>query len=270
MAWDSPGQDGSGWGVFGQRFDSAGAAVGSEFRVNSYTTGHQYWPAVAAAGAGDFVVVWMSGYGQDGSSYGIFGQRFDAAGLPMGGEFQVNSYTTDYQARPAVAIDGSGGFVVVWYSVGQDGSNSGVFGQRYDPAGLRLGSEFRVNSETVGMQMSPAVTTDGSGRFFVSWSSYRQDGSGFGVFGKRFDSAGSAMQSEFLVNSHTANDQDLSAVAVGASGSVVVVWESNNQDGSGWGVFGQQISAPPFFFGDFETGDFSAWSFVCNAGDICP
>jgi hypothetical protein len=32
---------------------------------------------------------------------------------------------------PSVAADDAGDFVVVWTSSGQDGSNYGVFGQRY-------------------------------------------------------------------------------------------------------------------------------------------
>ena len=33
---------------------------------------------------------------EDGSDFGVFGQRFDAAGLKAGGEFRVNTYTTGY------------------------------------------------------------------------------------------------------------------------------------------------------------------------------
>ena len=75
--WDSYGQDpssGSGYGVHGQRFDSAGAIAGSEFQINTYTTANQHPAAIAADAAGDFVVVWASG-GQDGDSFGMFGQR---------------------------------------------------------------------------------------------------------------------------------------------------------------------------------------------------
>jgi hypothetical protein len=43
----------------------------------------------------------------------------------------VNTYTTSRQARPAVASDAPGNFVVAWESNTQDGSNYGVFGQRY-------------------------------------------------------------------------------------------------------------------------------------------
>src|SRR5688572_15958002 len=46
--WTSD-HDGSVSGVFGQRFTAAGAALGSEFRVNTYTTGFQGEPAVAAS-----------------------------------------------------------------------------------------------------------------------------------------------------------------------------------------------------------------------------
>jgi hypothetical protein len=80
--------------------------------------------------AGDFVVVWRSG-GQDGNGDGIFGQRFTSNGAKLGGEFQVNTYTTGNQDGPAVAMDAAGNFVVVWRSEGQDGDGGGLFGQRF-------------------------------------------------------------------------------------------------------------------------------------------
>ena len=45
-----------------------------------------------------------------------------ASGTPIGGEFQVNSYTTSYQRYPEVAADGAGNFVVAWLSGGSAGS----------------------------------------------------------------------------------------------------------------------------------------------------
>jgi hypothetical protein len=80
--WASFGQDGSGYGVYAQRFDASGAAVGSEFRVNTFTGyTYQYYPSVDTDGRGNFVVVWRSGeffdgpVGQDGDASGMFGQR---------------------------------------------------------------------------------------------------------------------------------------------------------------------------------------------------
>ncbi|HUO84116.1 MAG TPA: DUF11 domain-containing protein [Thermoanaerobaculia bacterium] len=84
---------------------------------------------MAADGAGNFVVAWQS-YLQDGPYYGIFGQRYDSSGAPVGSEFQLNTWTTNGQRRPAVAADGAGNFVVVWDSLAQDGAQYGVFAAR--------------------------------------------------------------------------------------------------------------------------------------------
>jgi hypothetical protein len=75
VVWTSDEQDGSSWGAFGQRYDSTGAPLGPEFRVNTHTTNLQRFPAVASDSSGNFVVVWYSDQ-QDGSTYGVFGQRY--------------------------------------------------------------------------------------------------------------------------------------------------------------------------------------------------
>jgi cysteine-rich repeat protein len=218
-------------------------AEGSTFQVNTYVTGSQFRPAVAADSSGNFVVVWHSA-SQDGSGYGVFGQRYDSAGSPQGGEFVVNTYTTGRQSSPAVATDPAGNFVVVWVdgdflAAGQDGSGSGVVGQRYDSTGVPVGGEFAVNTYTTGHQTLPVVAVDGSGNFVVAWKDDGgQDGSLGGVFGQRYDGAGTRLGTEFQVNTYTTSTQYLPSVAADASGTFVVVWYSVG-DGSDRGVFGQ-------------------------------
>jgi len=234
--------DGSGTGIFGRRYTSAGAAVGGEFRVNTYTTSVQGYPAVAADADGDFVVVWES-Y-RPGSNLDVFAQRYTSAGAAAGGEFQVNTYTTNRQYQAAVAADADGDFVVAWHSdAGQDGSARGVFGQRYTSAGVAVGAEFQVNTYTTSSQIDPAVATDPDGDFAVVWGSYGQDGSEFGVFGRRYTSAGVAVGAEFQVNTYTSNRQAYPVVATDADGDFVVVWHSYGQDGSDVGVFGQRYTS---------------------------
>ena len=159
--------------------------------------------------------------------------------VPAGPEFQVNSYTTGYQARLAVASDASGNFVVAWQSP-QDGSSNGVFAQRYDANGARRGVEFRVNSYTTYNQIFPAVASDAIGNFVVAWFSY-QDGGVYGVFAQRYTANGAPRGAEFRVNSYTTYNQVFPAVASDASGNFVVAWHSNQQDGSSFGVFGQRF-----------------------------
>jgi len=109
-------------GIRARRFDAAGVPASDEFQVNTYTTGAGL-PAVAGLVTGGFVVVWQSsaGSGSDTSGEAVEAQRFDAAGMPVDGEFQVNTYTTSHQAFPAVAATGDGGFVAVWTSDGSGG-----------------------------------------------------------------------------------------------------------------------------------------------------
>ncbi len=179
-------QDGSSYGAFGQRFDSTGAAIGSEFQVNTYTTSYQYRPRIAMGDTGDFVVVWGSG-GQDGSYAGVFGQRFDSTGALLGGEFQVNTHTGYYQGEVDVAADSYGNFVVVW--VGPDEyPQYGVFGQAFDSAGVPVGGEFQVNTYAPLSMPPPSIAMNALGDFIVVWTSSRRDGNGLGVFGQRYES----------------------------------------------------------------------------------
>jgi len=240
VVWASAYQDGSDFGILAQRFASSGARLGSEFRVNTYTTGYQGLPAVSSDPSGRFVVVWQS---QDGSLNGVFGQRFSSSGARLGGEFQISTYTTSNQVDPVAASDPLGNFVVVWDSYKQDGSGTGVFGQRYASNGSRLGAEFRVNSYTTFSQEEPAVSSDSSGNFVVVWQSYGPDGARIGVFGQRYASSGSRLGAEFQINTYTTNDQQGPRVSSDPSGGFVVAWSSLQQDGQGEGIFGQRYAS---------------------------
>jgi hypothetical protein len=265
VVWMSGAQDGSFTGVFGQRFDNTGTPLGSEFQINTYTTGYQYAPAVAMNASGNFVVVWASD-AQDGDKGGIFAQRFDNTGAKAGGEFQVNTYTTSYQYSPAVAMDSSGNFVVVWSSAGgEDGDGYGIFARRYDSAGAARGGEFQVNVTTSGNQGQPDVASDASGNFVVVWTAANIDGSAYGVAGRRFDASGNPRSAEFPINTYTTSNQALPRIAMDSTGNFLVVWHSKGEDDpaapAGFGVFARAFGATgrpssvEFPVNTFTTGD---------------
>jgi hypothetical protein len=259
VVWESYGQDGSQSGIFGRRYDATGTPLGVEFQVNSLTLSLQQTPSVAWDATGTVLVVWGSYQYSDGNAWGVSGQRFNAAGLPQGGEFQVNSYTTSNQIVPRLASDGSGNSVVVWSSMGQDGSGFGVFGQRYDAAGVPQGGEFQVNSYTTSDQTYPAVASEAAGNFVVIWQSAGQDGSYQGIFGQAFDATGTRRGIEFPVNSYTTFVQVAPSVASDATGNFVVAWQSYS-DGYADSVAGRRFKPDLIFADGFESGDLSAWS----------
>jgi hypothetical protein len=236
VVWYSEGQDGSGTGVFARWHDASGMPLGGyETRVNAYTTSDQRLPQVASTPDGRVVVVWES-IGQDGDVGGIFARQYASpAGLP-GPELQVNAYTTSNQFSPAVAVDASGNFVVVWYSHNYLDDRSYVVGRRYDAQGQPRGGEFLVNTYTTGIQNAPRVASDAVGNFIVLWQSLHQDGDGVGVFAQRYDATGARVGGEFRVNTHTTGGQGSARVAFDAHGDFVVVWS-----GVGNGIVDHQV-----------------------------
>jgi len=237
VVWTGTGLGDPDVAVFGRRFDSAGSPRGTEFRVNTYTTHFQHQPSLAVGPDGSFLVVWSSVI-QDGVDDGGCGQRYDRTGTPVGGEFEVNTYTTSRQIRPSVAADRLGRLVVVWESYVGPGRQ--VRGRRYDSGGVPQTDEFQV-SPTNGYE--PHVATATTGEFVVVWTD--NDGDGLGVFVRRFDAAGLPIGAESLVNTVTATVQRAPSVAAGANGDFVVAWHSLGQDGGGispYGIFGQRFS----------------------------
>ena len=171
VSWgESTGQDGDDWGIYTRIYDNDGNALTNEIQVNTETTGTQVYTSLGALDDGGFVVSWSS-FGQDGDGYGIYGQRFNADGVAVGGEFQANTYTSEDQLYAEVDGLADGGFVVTWQSWFQDGSGEGVFGQRYDVNGDTVGGEFQINETTVENQLYSAVAVRTNGDYTVAWTS---------------------------------------------------------------------------------------------------
>ena len=167
---------------------------------------------------------------QDGSSDGIYAQRYNAAGTPQGLEFPVNTYTTSYQRNASVAMDSDGDFVIAWQSSGQDGSLYGVHAQRYNSSGATQSGEIPVNSFTTGIQRNASIAIDSDGDFVITWNSDGQDGDSFGVYGQRFNATGVAQGAEFQVNTYTTNSQSNPSIANDSDGDFGITWQSSAQE----------------------------------------
>lgn len=243
VTWSSKRQDNNDtWGIYAQRFNAAGEALGSEFRVNTTTVGDQQYSSVAMDDNGNFVIAWAS-KDQDGNGWGIYARRYDSNGTALSGEFLVNTVTNRDQLYPAVAMNGAGSFVISWSSQDQDPNNWNVYGQRYDSNGVQSGIQFQVNSTLGKDQKYSTVAMDDAGNFVVAWRSSNQDGSGQGVIAQRFDASGVRLGGEFQVNTTPLKSQQYASVAMAPDGDYVITWSSIDQDGNGWGVYGQRYRA---------------------------
>jgi len=171
----------------------------------------------------------------------------------LGNDFQVNSYTDKNQNYPKVAIAPDGKAIVVWESDGQDNDGLAVAAQWFNPDGSKSGDEFVVNTETESTQSQPTVAIADDGSHIIFWRSKDQDGSGFGVYAQRFNSAGTKVGDEFRINEETNSNQDQAYAAYHSNGNLMVIWESSDQDGKAGEIYARVYDDE---FNDISNGEF--------------
>ena len=207
--------------------------VGSEFSVNTNTSGSQEAPVVTGLANGGFVVTWddASGTLGDASGTGIKAQIYAADGSKVGAEFRVNTETNADQLAPVITGLSNGGFVVTWFDNSQtlgDGEGTSIKAQVFSANGTPVGSETLVNSSTSYSQFAPTVTGLSNGGFAITWTDDSGEGGdddGTSIKAQLFAADGSKVGSEFLVNTETGGSQDNATITGLANGGFVVTWE---------------------------------------------
>jgi len=165
--------------------------------------------------------------------------------LPTPGGTDPAGRTTNFdQAWASVACDNDGDFVVTWTQydnvsvtdpltkVTTTVEDANVYARRFDSVGNSIGDAFRVNTYTANDQLWSVAAMDVSGDFVITWSSVGQEdtdqlGNGYGVYARRYDSAGAPWAPEFQVNVTSGGDQRFSSVSMDSLGGFVVAWTSN-------------------------------------------
>ena len=229
----------SGWDIYAQLFDESGKKLGSEFRMNTYGDSSQYSSSTIALADG-FVSAWQS-YGPD-SGWGVYGQKIDFNGNKVGTQFRIETNVNNNQTRPILKALPDGGFLAMWEDDAQDGSGPGVYAQRFNALGQKVGDEFRVNSYTSSTQYRGGVTVLSNGNLMLTWMSYYQDGSVYGVYGKIYSPSGNPISGEFVLNSTTSNEQQYPHTFALPNGEFISMWQTTG-NGNSWEIFGRKFDA---------------------------
>jgi hypothetical protein len=170
--------------IYARVFTAAGVPVTDEIPVDSGTN-YCDTPDVAPLNDGGFTVVWAQ---KDlvvaTNSWDVWGRAFNASGSPVVSDFRINTYLFGDQYRPKIAA-GPAGSLVVWTSLGQDGSREGVFGRFLQAGTAVAGNEMQINTTTVSQQLHPAVAWNGVNNFLVVWASF-VGASGFDLYGQAY------------------------------------------------------------------------------------
>lgn len=230
VVWDS----GSFFGdrnVFAQRYDSSGLPEGDELQINTFTANQQNGPRVGMDANGSFVVTWYSEGQFPPARFSIMGRRFDSAGNPLGGEFEVSTGQT--AVFQDVAMDAAGNFLVVW-----DGRPAGTFGissvyaRLYDSAGSPRTSPFLVcQKQDLGGDFPSVTATPGGGWIITCASDYDSATDNVDILALRYDAAGNPVGSPVVIPAPAAAPRQDHRVAASAD-RIAVSWVDYSGDGS--------------------------------------
>ncbi|TVT50032.1 MAG: DUF4347 domain-containing protein [Denitromonas halophila] len=226
-------------------YNANGSIRTPEYRVDQGLLNLASAPDVATDGSGRFVVAYTSNTlgAQD-----IYFRLFDLNGTALTGSSRVNaSYTAGDQNNASVDMTVNGEFVVTWDGAGS-GDSSGVFAQRFDKLGGRVGGVLQVNQTTADSQSSPDVAIGQNGQFVVAW---QDESSGKRIFARQFSAAGVG-GSEFLVQTRLTGSANSPTVGMAADGSYTIAWAESNADGNNYGILMRRFNSAGTALGNDE------------------
>ena len=126
-----------------------------------------------------------------------------------------------------------------------------IFGQD-----ISYNKEFRVNPDISGDQRLPQITSLTNGNWVVCWEEKTEDTYGSDILAQIFNKNRKRIGPKFLVNSYTTNKQNGPSITSLSEDRFIITWESENQDGSGSGIFAQIFDESGNKIGDeFQVND---------------
>lgn len=216
--------------VYAQRFTASGEPVGGRIQLGS-VSGNQSFPSITAGRDGGFIAAWADGRA---GRREVWGRRFDASGMPVGGDLKLSSDLGD-QDNVKLSTLADGRFLVTWSSRPSTSPLViDVRGQFLDQSGAPVGAAFTINptgTADKGYQYRPEIAPLADGGFVVTYHASIPNAYNADAFGRRFDSNGRPVGQEFVIAS-TAKDDWRVATRGLTDGGFIVVWDSVDSSGA--------------------------------------
>ncbi|MBC7950438.1 MAG: cadherin-like domain-containing protein, partial [Rhodospirillaceae bacterium] len=191
---------------------AADGTLGTQFRVDTSSTGYKDDAQVVALQGGGFVI----GYNIYTDADLYLYQMFDSNGAKVGAE---KSFATSYE--PTFAAFGNG-FIATWAS-----ADDNIYVQTFNSDGTALTApRVAVNYP---VELSPSITVLSDGGYVLSWRTpvpISAWGNQADVVAQRFDALGNAVTEPFRVHSANPNWQYKGELIERSDGSLVAVWVS--------------------------------------------
>jgi len=208
--------------IFARIFDSTGAPLTNEFRVDQDSgTNEAGEPVIATDSNSNVIIAWTDSRNGSGD---IFIRRFDNNGVPLGNELRIDQDTGFNNAEsPAIVTGSNDNFVITW--VDDRNGHTDIFARIFNNNGVPLSDAFRVNQFTNfspgEAAEDPAIAIDSQNHIIITWEDTRiaEDS----VFARIFDQTGNPLTSDFRVDQDPDIGSDPS-IAVDRNDHVIITW----------------------------------------------
>lgn len=195
-------------------------------------------PDVAIDAAGNYVVTWMDN--ADGSN-DVKARGFAPGYVQRFATKTLHADTTGNQRNPRIDMHTNGDYLIVWEDNAAGTWDAPMRGFRADES--EWIPQTVANTTTEGVQASPDVAIDGSGRSVVIWED-DADGNGFyQIKARGFTATGSQRFAEMVVNKVAGGDQINPSVDADAHGYWYAAWEDDGMNGDGYQIGANAFTA---------------------------
>ena len=233
--------------IYTQRYDSLGAAVGSNAQRNTVgSTQERNSPGIDRHRGGKYFLAWQD---HRNGNFDIYGQRVTASDLPQGANSKINDDNLGaYQKNPAIVTTSNGSFYVTWedYRSG----NADIYLRAFDRLGNPLIGDTKVNSDvSLTDQIFPDICADKNGNLMITWLDLAF---GTRIMGQFYNSALSPIDLNFEISDDTGSAiHNRPACGAMADDKFVIVWSDNRNVFTTQNIYGQIIDLPLFPIGPF-------------------
>ncbi|MCE9550285.1 MAG: hypothetical protein K8R50_04675 [Betaproteobacteria bacterium] len=146
------------------------------------------------------------------------------------------------QLAPTITSDGSGGAIITWYDR-RRGTDDDIYAQRINASGVVQWTSGGVAISTAaGDQITPTITSDGSGGAIITWMDVRSGTDRWDIYAQRIDASGVVRWvADGVVISMATSYQIIPTITSDGSGGAIITW-MDHRNGT-YGIYAQRINA---------------------------
>ena len=237
----SPGTVGANARLLARVFSSTGTPVTGEIEVSAASPNNGAPQGVLVDKNGNFTCIWMGQVGGD-----VMTRRFSRNGTPLTNMITANTYLPDGQAGMHIAMNPSGQSVIAWESHGQDGDGMGIYAQRFNAAGQKVGAEIHVSEATIGDQKDSSVGIADDGSFAIAWiddNRRNAPSSQPSVMVRQYGANGTPLRSADVVATPSSGAQaNYTSLGMSPDGTFLVTWRVATPGSTAFTMLGRRYA----------------------------